>query len=147
MNVQAILDYKGDSTFSVRPDSPVSDVIRIMQTENIGTVLVTDAEDELVGLISERDIIRTLNDTGSRVLDVKASELMSINLITCTPDTTIGETLALMPLHNIRHLPVVRAEKALGIISIRDILKFRIEMLEEYSATLERAQREAMRAK
>ena len=77
----------------------------------------------------------------------KANELMSRNLVTCTPESTLADTLALMPLHNIRHLPVTRGGRPVGVISIRDILKFRVAMLEEYSSTLERAKREAMEAR
>jgi len=143
MNVQAILDYKGSGTFAVRPNWPVSDVIRIMHSENIGTVLVTDAQNNLVGLISERDIIRLLNEMGSRLMGLKASDLMSRELVTCTPDSTLADTLTLMPQHNIRHLPVMRDGKPAGLISVRDILKLRVNMLEEYSAALERAKESA----
>jgi len=147
MKVQSILDFKGNAIFAVGQDCPISDVIKMMEVEQIGAVLVTNAQDALVGLISERDIIRSLNKVGARLANSKAHELMSRNLVTCTPESTLADTLALMPLHNIRHLPVTRDGRPIGVISIRDMLKFRVAMLEEYSSTLERAKREAMEAK
>jgi len=143
VNVQAILDYKGNDTFTVRPDCRVSDVIRMMDAENIGTVLVIDAHDALIGLISERDIIRALKEVGSRLLDFEATELMTRNLVTSTPESTLADTLSSMAANSIRHLPVMRDGKPVGLISIRDMLKFRVEMLEEYSTALERAKEAA----
>src|SRR5258705_10213536 len=106
MNVQSILDFKGNAIFAVDQGCPISHVIRMMEVEHIGAVLVTDAQNALVGLISERDIIRSLNKVSADLSTFKANELMSRNLVTCTPESTLADTLALMPLHNIRHLPV-----------------------------------------
>jgi signal transduction histidine kinase len=147
MNVQRILNYKGNKVFAVGPDSPIRGAARFMATENIGSVLVTNAQGALLGIISERDIIRSLNETGSRVLDLRAGDLMSCDVTTCTPESSLADALAMMASHRIRHLPVVRDGELVGLISIRDVLRFRLDTLEEHFAVLEQAETEARSAK
>ena len=147
MNVQRILNYKGNKIFAVGPDCPIHGAARLMATENIGTVLVTDAQGAMLGIISERDIIRSLDERGSRVLDLAVEGLMSRDVTTCTPESSLADALALMASHNIRHLPVVRDGGLVGLISIRDVLRLRLDTLEEHFAVLEQAEREARNAK
>jgi signal transduction histidine kinase len=143
MRVEAILDRKGCHLYEVSPDWPVRRAIALLASWKVGTTLVTDFEGGLLGIISERDVIRALNESGGSILRVRVRELMTRLVITCTPETTIPEALSLMAVHRIRHLPVVRGAKILGLISIRDVLEFRLEGLEEHFAALIRAEQES----
>lgn len=141
MLVEQILDRKGDQVFAVRPGWPVHKAIAIMAAKDIGTALVTDRKGGLVGIISERDLIRSLNKFGDRLPTLKVKDLMVSAVVTCTTETTISDALSLMATHRIRHLPVVRSEKILGLISVRDVL-----VAEHFDALLA-AEREASRAR
>jgi signal transduction histidine kinase len=141
MLVEQILDRKGDQVFAVRPGWRVRKAIAIMAAKDIGTALVTDRKGSLVGIISERDLIRSLNAFGNGLPDMRVKDLMISAVVTCGTETTISEALTLMATHRIRHLPVVRSEKILGLISVRDVL-----VAEHFDALLA-AEREASRAR
>jgi signal transduction histidine kinase len=147
MRVGEILDDKGGQLFEVSPDWPVRKAVAMLAAWNVGTTIVTDFEGVLIGIISERDIVRSLNEFGGRVLSLPVSDLMTRSVVTCTSETTVGDALSLMALHRIRHLPVVRDKEILGLISIRDVLEYRARTLEEHFAALVQAEQEATRAR
>ena len=147
MHVARILDRKGKQVFAVRPDQPVQEAVAIIAARNIGIALVTDSAGALLGIISERDVIRSLNEFGGSLPQLRVDDLMTRMVVTCTPETSICDALSLMASHRIRHLPVVRDEKILGLISIRDVLELRLESLEDHFAALTRAQQECSRAR
>ncbi len=147
MQIQDILNRKGIQIYAVGRDVAMRDTVAVMAAHNIGTVLVTDADGGLVGIVSERDLARALSRFGNEALDRRTDELMAHPVISCAPQSTLGEALALMASCRIRHLPVVQDKKILGIISIRDVLECRMEALEEHFAALVRAEQEASRAK
>src|SRR5271163_2884771 len=147
MRVEEILTRKGGGLVTVRPDCPVRDAVVILAKNNIGTVLVTDPQGSLAGILSERDVIRALSRREDHHLDQPVSGLMTASVITCTAENTIDDALTLMGTHHIRHLPVVRDEVIVGLISIRDVLEFRLQSLEEHFEVLLRAEREASRAR
>jgi signal transduction histidine kinase len=125
----------------------VRKAVALLAAWRVGTTLVTDFRGGLLGILSERDVIRALNEFGGSTLRVKVRELMTRSVITCTPETTISDALSQMALNRIRHLPVMRDTKILGLISIRDVLEFRVEGLEEHFAALTRAEQESSRAR
>lgn len=143
MQVGEILDRKGHQVFAVRPEWRLRDAAAVIARRNIGTTVVTDPKGALLGIVSERDIVRALCESGAAVLDLSVNEVMTAAVVTCPPEATIGEALSLMASHRIRHVPVVREDAVVGIISIRDVLEFRLESLEESFAALLRAKREA----
>jgi len=147
MNVQQILDQKGSDVFAVRQETPIREVTAMMATRKIGVVLVTDESGDLVGIISERDIVRALAQQGEASLMFTAADLMTRSVIRCTPDGSVHEMLALMQAHRIRHLPVLCGRKICGLVSIRDILQFRMESLEANVVALRQAEHEVVRAK
>ena len=147
MNVQQILDRKGNDVFAVPPQAPIREVTAIMAARKIGTVLVTDAHGDLAGIISERDIVRSLAEQGETFFKLTAADLMTRSVIGCTPAGSIHEMLALMQAHRIRHLPVLCGREICGLVSIRDILQFRMESLEANVVALRRAEHEVVRAK
>ena len=109
----------------------VSEVVNILAAEEIGAVMVTDNNGKLVGILSERDVIGAISKFGADALNGPASNLMTQNLITCSPEMGIGDALISMNENWIRHLPVVHEEKILGLISIRDVLALALEIAEE----------------
>jgi signal transduction histidine kinase len=147
MNVEEILDRKGRHLYEVSPDSPVRDAIAMLAAWKVGTTLVTDLNGKLVGIVSERDLVRAFNALGSKVMKIRVRDLMTQSVITCGPETSVGDALSLMARHRIRHLPVKQEDELLGLISIRDVLEHRLQSLEEHFATLVEAKQEALRAR
>jgi signal transduction histidine kinase len=147
MHVGEMLDRKGHQVYAVRPEWPVREAAALIAARNIGATIVTDAAGALVGIISERDLVRCLAEVGAGVLDVLVSDVMTASVVTCAPETTVSEALSLMASHRFRHLPVVQDNAVLGLISIRDVLEFRLEGLEENFASLLRGKRESTRAR
>jgi CBS domain-containing protein len=131
MKIQEILDRKGNQVYVIGPDITMREAAARIVAWNVGAVIVTDTDNALLGIISERDFLRALNKFGTGLLDLRVSVLMTTSVITCTPETTIGDALSLMGSHHIRHLPVVRDGQILGLMSIRDVLEFRLETLSE----------------
>jgi signal transduction histidine kinase len=146
MQIGDMLDRKGHQVYAVRPESTVREATAQIAKHNIGSTVVTDAAGKLVGILSERDLVRLLAEHGNALLEQCVSRVMTAAVVTCEPETTIGEALSLMAAHRIRHLPVVRGDAVQGLISIRDVLEFRLESLEENFAALLRGKREAAQA-
>ena len=127
MQVEAILEEKGDRMVAIRPMVSISDAVEALDRENIGAVLVTSEAGELLGILSERDIIRALRREGPGALELTVSDLMTKNLVTCEPDTETESLMVRMLSERIRHLPVMRDGTLLGIVSIGDVIKFRLD--------------------
>jgi signal transduction histidine kinase len=145
--IEEILDRKGHHLYEVSPYWSVRKAVAMLAAWKIGTTLVTDVAGALVGIISERDIIRSLGELGTDLLDLQVSQLMTRSVITCGPEASIHDALSLMAQHRIRHLPVVQHSEILGLISIRDVLQYRAEALEEHFEALVRAEQESARAR
>jgi CBS domain-containing protein len=139
MNVTAkeLVGYKGQEVWSVGPESTVFEALELMAEKNIGAVLVTDG-DRLVGIFSERDYARKVVLAGKSSKDTMVRELMSGNLITTSPDTTVKECLDLFTENRIRHLPIVDNGKLVGILTIGDAVKHMITHLEQTVRDLEK---------
>jgi CBS domain-containing protein len=111
----------------VAPAALITDVVGMLADRRIGASLVRDAAGQLLGIVSERDIVRCLARTGSACLDMTAAELMTSTLHTVTPATTVAEAMALMTSGRIRHLPVLEGGVLVGLISIGDVVKALID--------------------
>jgi CBS domain-containing protein len=130
MTVAAILKQKGTEVISVRPGDSVAEVARVLVERNIGAALVTDTIHQMLGIISERDIVRALVTHGARTIEMTAAQLMTRVLHTVTPQTTLSEAMCLMTERRIRHLPVLEAGKLVGLVSIGDVVKARLAQQE-----------------
>jgi CBS domain-containing protein len=126
MTVAAILKTKGRTIVAARPTDTIADVARQLAEHHIGAVVVRDAVGQLVGIISERDIVMALPVHGAEVLDMTAAQLMTRELGTATLRTTEAEALAMMTTGRFRHLPVMEHGEMVGLISIGDVVKARI---------------------
>ncbi len=131
MLIQEILDEKGDRLITVPLDTTVSEIAKILSNERIGALPLTDENGRLTGIISERDIIKASAAYGSQVFELRVQQLMMRSLITCTGETDLEDALELMSVNTIRHIPVLCDEKLVGLISVRDLLNFQRQMLEE----------------
>ena len=136
MKVETMLAAKGDKVVTLRPDATVATVIRMLKLEGIGALVVSEDGEKILGIISERDVVRALVDHGGEVLKVRVAELMTRSVKTCTPDANIKDVMDEMTRSRVRHLPVVRDGKLCGIISIGDVVKNRLEELETETSVL-----------
>jgi CBS domain-containing protein len=127
MSVADILKRKGHEIASVSPKATVGDITKTLAEWRIGAVLVRDAASQLLGIVSERDIVRALARDGHSALELTAAQLMTSTLFTVTPHTSIAEAMARMSGSRIRHLPVLDNGELVGMISIGDVVKERID--------------------
>ena len=124
--VRNILESKSKQIFSITPDTIVYRALEIMHDKNVSSLVVTENE-KLVGIFTERDYARKVILQGRASKETKISEIMTGDLITVTPESSIEVCMRLMTDKHIRHLPVVETGKLLGIISIGDVVKYIIE--------------------
>ena len=129
MSIQAILGDKGREVATVSADARLSEAVRILGEKRIGALPVVE-DDRIVGIMSERDVIYSLKDHGAEVLDWPVSRVMTSPAITVDPSTEALSALALITQKRVRHLPVVSGGKLIGIVSIGDLVKHRIERIE-----------------
>jgi CBS domain-containing protein len=130
MAVSHILGVKGRNVFTVRPTDTVETVAKLLGEKRIGAVVVTDLAGHIQGIVSERDVVRHVASDGAGVLQKLASDIMTSNVHTCQDGDSEQELMALMTTRRIRHLPVVTDGKLNGMISIGDVVKYRIEAIE-----------------
>lgn len=126
MHVQAILGNKGTTVISIRPQATIAEACRLFAEHRIGAVLVME-DDQVAGVFSERDTVRALAQHGGRALDIPLSEVMTRDVLTCSPEDSIDDIMGVMTARRVRHLPVVENGKLIGIVSIGDVVKFRLE--------------------
>jgi CBS domain-containing protein len=139
MNVDGILRSKGATVITIRPDASIRDLVRGLRDERIGAMVVSEDERSVVGIISERDVVRGLADHGPRVLDLRVAELMTRAVVSCRPQDTVKQVMAQMTSRRIRHLPVVTDGVLRGIVSIGDVVKNRLEEVETETNVLREA--------
>jgi len=130
MSVALILKAKGTHVETARPDATLYTVVWTLKVKGIGALVVSDDGTTVLGLISERDIVRGLTEQGTRLLALPVSELMISPAVTCTPGESIRAVMARMTRYRVRHLPVVEGGKLCGIVSLGDVVKHRLDELE-----------------
>ncbi|MBU6418796.1 MAG: CBS domain-containing protein [Proteobacteria bacterium] len=135
MLIQAILKSKPPGFVSVTSDLPVSGVIDILAKKGIGAVLVVE-NGELIGILSERDVVRSLSRCAAQTLTLLAADLMTRKPITATPETTVEQAMEMMTEGHFRHLPIVEDGQLTGLVSIGDVVKARIDQSQHEVDTL-----------
>jgi len=135
MTLKSILKHKPAGFIAVAPDARISEVVGILAEKHIGAVLVTDGG-RLVGILSERDVVRSLAGQGASTLDLAASALMTSNPRTATPDITVEQAMGLMTEGRFRHLPIIENGQLAGLVSIGDVVKAMIEQSQHEVETL-----------
>ena len=135
MTIAAILQSKGSEVLTVECDTPVRDAVALLAERKIGAVPVVKAG-VVAGIMSERDVIYCLQTVGADVLDFTVERIMTAPAITVTPGTEIMSALSLMTRRRIRHLPVVEGEALIGLVSIGDLVKYRMDRIEADAAAM-----------
>jgi len=127
MFVSDILTQKGGLVFTVTPGTTVSQIAQQLSTRRVGSVLVMSGNDEVAGIVSERDLVRAMSLHGAAALDLEARHIMTRDVVSCDPDDSIDQVMETMTRGRFRHVPVVRHGELLGVISIGDVVKARLE--------------------
>jgi CBS domain-containing protein len=125
MNVKSLLSHKGYKVFSIGPDAPLSECISVMNEKRVGALMVTGADGEILGLVSERDILRSAYARQCQICDIPVKQIMTVSdkLITATERDTLEEVMERMTNNRVRHIPVVEGRKLVGMVSIGDVVK------------------------
>ncbi len=126
MHVQAILGNKGAQIVSMSPHATILEACRLLAEHRIGAILVLDG-DRVTGMFSERDVVRAMTEKGSAALDIPVSEVMTRDVLTCKPEDSVDDIMAVMTARRVRHLPVLAEGRLAGIVSIGDVVKYRLD--------------------
>jgi CBS domain-containing protein len=137
MRIADLLARKGPDVLTVEPDAPVAALLAVLAARNVGAAVVCEG-DRLAGIVSERDVVRHLHHRGAALLDASVSEIMTKVVATCRASDDVETLSRTMTDRRIRHVPVVDDQERLtGIVSIGDVVKSRIDQLEEHRSQLE----------
>ena len=137
MNVQDILNTKGSGVHTVTPDTSVSDLLTRLREHGVGALVVSADGSTIDGIVSERDVVRGLADSGTSLLDQQVRDVCTTTVTTCSATDSTEQLMALMSEKRIRHLPITDSSSSLvGIVSIGDVVKSRLTELESEAAQL-----------
>ncbi len=137
MRIADVLRNKGGAVATVKPEATVSELLAGLAERNIGAMVVAGTSGALEGIVSERDVVRQLHAQGPGVLDQPVSKIMTSVIATCSKTDSIDAISALMTENRVRHVPVLDNDKLIGIVSIGDVVKNRIDELEAEHAQLQ----------
>ncbi len=133
--VSDVLRGKGSAVCTISPDAPVSELLAMLAEQNIGAVVVADGDD-VVGIVSERDVVRGMHRESDSLLSSSVRDIMSSTVVTCVPEDEVDHLMRTMTERRFRHVPVLSKGKLAGIVSIGDVVKVRIGELEDERAHL-----------
>ena len=130
MKVSNLLATKGSDVATISQERSVADAVALLKERGIGALVVTGAKAPIAGMFSERDVVRALATSGATALDMKVAELMSAEVSVCSPSTELNDLMTMMTERRFRHVPVVADGRLVGLVSIGDVVKARLEELE-----------------
>lgn len=136
MKVSALLDRKGRAIHTTRAETSVANAAKMLGEQRIGALLVVDGKGRVVGILSERDIVTGIAARGGDLSEVTVGALMTTEIISCGPDDSVVQLMGKMTERRVRHLPVYDGDQLLGIVSIGDAVKNRIEEIEAEATAL-----------
>ncbi len=136
LTVRHVLDGKSNAVFSITPDESLGRAVEILRDKGIGALLVTDSTGALCGILSERDIVRRLAETPGQTLPQLVGDIMTSEVKTCSPDDTLVSVLTAMNAGRFRHMPVTNENGLIGMITIGDVVSFRLNELEHEALQL-----------
>lgn len=138
MTVARILAEKGRDVVTTEPHRTLAEVAEVLARKNIGAVVVADKAHHVLGILSERDIVRVIGRSGPSIMNDAVSKHMTTNVVTIGEDEPVPATMEMMTNRRFRHLPVIHDGKLAGIVSIGDLVKYRLaEMEHEHNAMRE----------
>lgn len=136
MNVAAILRNKGGEVVTARAETSIPDIAALLRNAGIGAVVISSDRIRVEGILSERDIVRALAAQGEEALRLTAGDLMTREVKTCSPSDRIAEVMARMTAGRFRHLPVMDDGAMIGIVSIGDVVRMRVDEVEHEAEAL-----------
>ena len=134
--VSKLLEGKGRELFSIKPDDTIATAVSVLKDRRIGALVVTDAGGALAGILSERDIVRKLAETPGQTLPQTVAENMTAKVETCAPDDALVDVLRRMTDGRFRHMPVVEEDTLVGMLTIGDVVTFRLREMEHEALQL-----------
>jgi CBS domain-containing protein len=137
VRIADLLRHKGSDVATVPPGISVAGLLEDLDRHNVGAMVVSDEAGTVVGIVSERDVVRKLHERGAELLHAPVSEIMTTSVVTCEPAETVDSLASIMTERRIRHMPVVSDGRLVGIVSIGDVVKSRIQQLESDREQLE----------
>ncbi|UOZ11381.1 MULTISPECIES: CBS domain-containing protein [unclassified Amycolatopsis] len=137
MRIADLLRKKGTAVATVTPETTVTTLLAGLADKNVGAMVVVAPDGSIAGIVSERDVVRRLNDHGPTLLDGPVADIMTTLVASCGPDDSVDQLSILMTERRIRHVPVLDNGRLAGIISIGDVVKNRMEELEKSQEQLE----------
>jgi CBS domain-containing protein len=135
MTVSRILALKGRDVATIQPHRTIGEAAKLLSSQRIGAVLVTGADGHILGILSERDIVRAISVSAAALEDA-VSKYMTERVVTCTPDMLVYDVMESMTQGRFRHLPVVEEGRLAGIVSIGDVVKHRLAEIEAESRAM-----------
>jgi CBS domain-containing protein len=136
MTVGIILAGKGREIFTVEPNATLAEAVRVLAEKRIGAAPILGADRRIAGIISERDVVRALAERGAAALDEPVSRTMTRKVETCGEDETVANLMERMTAGKFRHMPVVDQGRLVGVVSIGDIVKHRVQEMERESVAM-----------
>lgn len=136
MTVETVIEGKGNNVHFIKPDAKVMDAIRDLNQKAVGAVVVSKDGKSIVGILSERDIVNALADAGVDCVNWPVSKVMTKNVLTCNLSDNMISIMAMMTEHHIRHVPVLDDGLLVGLISIGDVVKRRLDQVEADSKAM-----------
>ena len=136
MIVKSILSVKGGEVISIEPTATLDTAVKTLAEHKIGALLVLGPDRRVIGILSERDIVRVLAERGASVLSQPLAQVMTRKVITCSQSDSVGVLMERMTTGKFRHLPVIEDEQVIGVVSIGDVVKHRLQEIEHESAAL-----------
>ncbi|MEU6646796.1 CBS domain-containing protein [Saccharomonospora sp. NPDC046836] len=137
MRIADLLRNKGSMVATISPADTVTELLARLAQHNVGALVVVDASDEVAGIVSERDVVRRLHEHGAGLLGSPVSDIMTTVVATCTPQDSVDQLSAVMTQRRIRHVPVLVDGRLSGIVSIGDVVKSRMDELQQNQRQLE----------
>jgi len=140
MNAATILKFKGRGVVTTTANTSLLDIAKLLAKHGIGCIVIVGDDDKIVGIVSERDLMRAIGQAGPKVLNEPVSDFMTKNVVTAREADTSERLMSEMTVHRFRHMPVVELGRLIGLISIGDLVKMQIADVEmEAAATREYA--------
>lgn len=136
LTVMNLLEGRSNAVYAITPDESLGQAVNVLRDKGIGALLVTDDAGELCGILSERDIVRKLADTPGQTLPQKVGDVMTKEVKTCSPEDTLVSVLQTMNTGRFRHMPVTDPSGLIGMITIGDVVNFRLNELEHETLQL-----------
>jgi CBS domain-containing protein len=136
MRVSAVLKHKGHEVITIRPEATVNVAVHVLRNQRVGVLVVSVDQNNVDGMLSERDVVIGLADVGPAFLERPVAEVMTTDVVACVPDDSLERLMSVMTRRRVRHLPVIEHGRLVGLVSIGDVVERRLHELESEKQVL-----------